>query len=126
MSRLVSFAVLIGILIVIVVLFYQVMEVFLLPLFMAALLGVVFQPLYRWAFDKFWKKRYVAAGVTTFLVLLMVLAPAGLVVAMAALQSITVIERGQGTDVAGKNPGPPPKISLCIPPPREPQPFLAP
>jgi predicted PurR-regulated permease PerM len=102
MSRLVSFAVLIGILVVIVVLFYQVMEVFLLPLFMAALLGVVFQPLYRWAFERFWKKRYVAAGVTTFLVLLMVLAPAGLVVTMAALQSITVIERVQATDVAGK------------------------
>ncbi len=102
MSRLVSFAVLIGILIVIVVLFYQVMAVFLLPLFMAALLGVVFQPLYRWALDKFWKKRYVAAGVTTFLVLLMVLAPAGLVVTMAALQGITVVERVQATDVAGK------------------------
>jgi predicted PurR-regulated permease PerM len=102
MSRLVSFAVLIGILIVIVVLFYQVMEVFLLPLFMAALLGVVFQPLYRWAFDRFWKKRYVAAGVTTFLVLLMVMAPAGLVVTMAAVQSVAVFERVQATDVAGK------------------------
>ena len=99
MSRLVSFAVLIGILVVIVVLFYQVMEVFLLPLFMAALLGVVFQPLYRWALEKLWKKRYLAAGVTTFLVLLMVLAPAGLVVTMAALQGITVVERVQTTDV---------------------------
>lgn len=115
MSRLVSFAVLIGILIVIVVLFYQVMAVFLLPLFMAALLGVVFQPLYRWAFDKFWKNRYVAAGVTTFLVLLMVLAPAGLVVTMAALQSISVIERVQATDVAGKAKGLRQKFELDIP-----------
>lgn len=102
MSRLVSFAVLIGILIVIVVLFYQVMAVFLLPLFMAALLGVVFQPLYRWAFEKLWKRRYLAAGVTTVLVLVVVLAPAGLVVTMAALQSISVFERIQATDVAGK------------------------
>ena len=102
MSRLVSFAVLIGILIVIVVLFYQVMEVFLLPLFMAALLGVVFQPLYRWAFEKFWKKRYVAAGVTTFLVLVVVLAPTGLVMTMATLQGISVFERIQATDVTGK------------------------
>jgi len=115
MSRLVSFAVLIGILIVIVVLFYQVMAVFLLPLFMAALLGVVFQPLYRWAFDKFWKNRYVAAGVTTFLVLLMVLAPAGLVVTMAALQSISVIERVQATDVAGKATALRKKFDLDIP-----------
>ncbi|MGI8978436.1 MAG: AI-2E family transporter [Pirellulaceae bacterium] len=102
MSRLVSFAVLIGILVVIVVLFYQVMAVFLLPLFMAALLGVVFQPLYRWALERFWKNRYAAAGVTTFLVLLVVLAPAGLVVTMAAVQSISVVERVQATDVAEK------------------------
>ncbi len=102
MSRLVSFAVLIGILIVIVVLFYQVMAVFLLPLFMAALLGVVFQPLYRWALEKFWKNRYLAAGVTTFLVLLVVLAPAALVVTMAAVQSVSVVEQVQATDVAGK------------------------
>src|SRR5688572_10437817 len=102
MSRLVSFAVLIGILVVIVVLFYQVMAVFLLPLFMAALLGVVFQPLYRWAFDRFWKNRYAAAGVTTFLVLLVVLAPAGLVITMAAKQTFEVMERVQATDVAAK------------------------
>ncbi len=102
MSRLVSFAVLIGILVVIVVLFYQVMEVFLLPLFMAALLGVVFQPLYRWALERLWKNRYLAAGVTTFLVLLVVVAPAGLVITMAAKQSIEVMERVQATDVAGK------------------------
>jgi predicted PurR-regulated permease PerM len=102
MSRLVSFAVLIGILVVIVVLFYQVMAVFLLPLFMAALLGVVFQPLYRWALERFWKNRYVAAGVTTFLVLLVVLAPAGLVVALAAVQGFSVVERVQATDVSGK------------------------
>ena len=37
MSRLVSFAVLIGILVVITVLFYRVMASFMLPLFMAAL-----------------------------------------------------------------------------------------
>src|SRR5436190_8587634 len=102
MSRLVSFAVLIGILIVIVVLFYQVMAVFLLPLFMAALLGVVFQPLYRWAFERFWKNRYVAAGVTTFLVLLMVMAPAGLVITTVAVQGVSVFEQVQATDVAGK------------------------
>ena len=102
MSRLVSFAVLIGILIVIVVLFYQVMEVFFLPLFLAALLGVVFQPLYRWALAKFWKNRYLAAGITTFLVLLVVLAPASLVITMATLQSISVVERVQATDVGAK------------------------
>lgn len=102
MSRLVSFAVLIGILVIIVVLFYQVMAVFLLPLFLAALLGVVFQPLYRWALDKFWKKRYLAAGVTTFLVLVVVLVPAGLVVTMATMQGIAVAEQVQATNFGEK------------------------
>jgi predicted PurR-regulated permease PerM len=99
MSRLVSFAVLIGILAVITVLFYRVMASFLLPLFMAALLGVVFQPLHRWALEKCGGRRYVAAGITSVLVLLSVLAPAGLVIAMATLQGIELAERVQGTDV---------------------------
>src|SRR3954468_8605328 len=102
MSRLVSFAVLIGILVVIVVLFYQVMAGFLLPLFLAALLGVIFQPLFRWSLEKVGKNRYLAAGITTFLVLLVVLAPAGLVVTMATLQGISVVERVQATDLSGK------------------------
>jgi predicted PurR-regulated permease PerM len=99
MSRLVSFAVLIGILAVITVLFYRVMASFLLPLFMAALLGVIFQPLHRWALDKCGGRRYLAAGITSALVLLSVLAPAALVITMATLQGIELAERVQGTDV---------------------------
>ena len=99
MSRLVSFAVLIGILVVITVLFYRVMASFMLPLFMAALLGVIFQPLHRWALDKCGGRRYVAAGITSLLVLFSVLAPAALVITMAALQGIELVERLRGTDV---------------------------
>jgi predicted PurR-regulated permease PerM len=95
----VSFAVLIGILVVITVLFYRVMASFLLPLFMAALLGVIFQPLQRWALAKCGGQRYVAAGITSILVLLSVLAPAGLVITMATLQGIGLAEQVQGTDV---------------------------
>jgi predicted PurR-regulated permease PerM len=94
----VSFAVLIGILIVITVLFYRVMASFLLPLFMAALLGVIFPPVHRWALAKCGGRNYVAAGVTSLLVLLSVLAPAALVITMAALQGIGLAERVRGTD----------------------------
>ena len=99
MSRMVSFAVLIGILVVITILFYRVMASFLLPLFMAALLGVIFQPLQRWTLAKCGGQRYVAAGITSLLVLLSVLAPAALVITMATLQGIGLAERVQGTDV---------------------------
>jgi len=99
MSRMVSFAVLIGILVVITILFYRVMASFMLPLFMAALLGVIFQPLHRWALAKSGGRRYVAAGITSVLVLLSVLAPAALVITMATLQGIGLAERVQGTDV---------------------------
>jgi len=93
MSRMVSFAVLIGILVVITILFYRVMASFMLPLFMAALLGVIFQPLHRWALAKSGGRRYVAAGITSVLVLLSVLAPAALVITMATLQGIGLAER---------------------------------
>ena len=98
MSRMVSFAVLIGILVVITVLFYRVMASFLLPLFMAALLGVVFQPLHRWTLAKCGGRNYLAAGLTSLLVLLSVLAPAALVITMAAMQGIGLAERVRGTD----------------------------
>ena len=99
MSRMVSFAVLIGSLVLITILFYRVMASFLVPLFMAALLGVIFQPLHRWALAKFGGRKYVAASITTALVLLSVLAPGALVTTMATLQGIGLAERLQGTDV---------------------------
>lgn len=99
MSRLVSFVVLIGILVIIVVLFYQVMAVFLLPVFAAALLGVVFQPLYRWSMEKCRGRRYAASGLTTLLVLLAVLAPTALVITMATLQGVSLVEQLQVANV---------------------------
>ena len=102
MSRLVSFAVLIGVLVLFAILFYQVMAVFLLPVFVAALLGVVFQPLHRWSLEKCRGATYIASGLTTFLVLLSVLAPAGLVISLAAIQGLSLIEHVKAMDVRGK------------------------
>jgi predicted PurR-regulated permease PerM len=99
MTRLVSFAVLIGILVIIAILFYRVMASFLLPLFMAAMLGVIFQPLYRWTLAKVGGRRYAAAGITSVLVLLSVLIPAVLVVLMGIFQGLELAGRVQGTDV---------------------------
>ena len=67
MARLVSFAVLIVILILIALLFFRVMASFMLPLFLAALLVVVFHPLYRWTLVRCRNQRYVAAALTTIM-----------------------------------------------------------
>ncbi len=93
MARIVSFIVLVAILIGIGILFLQVMWAFLLPLFLAAMLGVVFQPLYSWILSRLRNYRYVSSAVTTFLILMLVLAPTGLVFTLAVLEGISLIDR---------------------------------
>ncbi len=65
MARIVSFVVLVAILLAIAALFFQVMAGFLLPLFMAVLLAVMFGPLHRWFMAKCKGHDRVAAGLTT-------------------------------------------------------------
>lgn len=102
MSRLVSFAVLIGILILFVVLFYRVMGMFLLPGFMAALMFVVFQPVFRWSMRRSNGRRYLASAITTILVLLAVLAPVGIVASIAGVQGLDLLAKLEVKDVRDK------------------------
>ncbi len=115
MSRMVSFLVLVAILIVIGILFFQVMSAFMVPLFLAALLVVVFQPLYRWIYDQCLSQRYIAAGLTTLAVLLIVLIPAGLVIAMGTAQGLAIVEKLEVTDVRTKLRGLRQQLDLEIP-----------
>lgn len=75
MARIVSLVVLIVILLVIGVLFFRVMAGFLLPLFLALLLVIMFGPLYRWFRGRCRGRTRVAAVLTTGSILLMVLIP---------------------------------------------------
>lgn len=102
MARFVSFLVLIAILVIISIIFFQVMAGFFVPLFLAALLGVVVQPLYRWTLAKCNGYRHLAAGVTTFLVALIVLLPIGLVVSTATLEGLSLLDRLQLSNVREK------------------------
>ena len=102
MARLVSFVVLLVILTVIALLTFRVMASFLLPLFLAALLVVVFHPLYQWVLQRCWKQRYLAATLTTILVMLSVLAPAALVFALAGAQGAALASQIRGTNVRQK------------------------
>lgn len=105
MARFVSFLVLVAILVILAVVFFQVMSGFLVPLFLAAMLGVVVQPLYRWALAQcrgYRYDRYVAAGVTTALVALIVLLPIGLVASTAVLEGLSLVDQLQLANVREK------------------------
>jgi predicted PurR-regulated permease PerM len=102
MARFVSFLVLVAILVVLAIVFFQVMAGFFVPLFLAALLGVVVQPLYRWTLSKVPRYRYVAAGITTTLVALIVLLPIGMVVTTATLEGLSLIDQLQLGNVRAK------------------------
>jgi predicted PurR-regulated permease PerM len=98
----VSFIVLVAILLAITALFVRVMWGFLLPLFLAAMLGVVFQPVYAWSLDKCRGYRYVASTLSTLIVLLIVLVPAGLIASLAAMQGLSLVDQFRAADVRGK------------------------
>ncbi len=91
MSRMVSFIVLVAIIVVIGFLFYRVMAPFLLPMFLAALLVVLFHPLHRWIELKCGGRQKLAAVITTAGVLLVVLVPLLATVILAASEGSAVV-----------------------------------
>ena len=74
--RVVSFIVLLAILLLIGTMFFQVMANFVVPLFLAAVLVVVFEPLHIWARLKLPGRPRAAAMLTTVLIVLTVVLPA--------------------------------------------------
>ena len=75
MPRVVSFIVLLAIILLIGALFFQVMVQFIVPLFLAAVLVVIFKPLHLWVLKKCGQRVKLAAAVTTLLIVLIVLLP---------------------------------------------------
>lgn len=72
-------------------LFYQVMAGFFVPLFLAALLVVLFRPLHQWYFARLGNRARTAALATTFSILGIVLLPLMLVLGVAATQFSSAI-----------------------------------
>lgn len=87
MARIISFVVLVGILLVIAALFFQVMAGFFLPLFLAVLLAVIFRPLHLWLAARSRGHPRLAAGATTLAILVIVLAPMLTVLIQAGLEA---------------------------------------
>ncbi len=88
MSRLMSLIALIAVIVVIGLLFYKVMVGFFVPVFLAAVLVVVFRPLHLYMLKRTGDRPKLAAAATTCLILLSVLLPFGLIGTAAALQGV--------------------------------------
>ncbi len=102
MSRMISFWVLIGIIVLLGIVFYQVMAMFLLPLFLAVMLAVVFHPLHHWMLLKCKGRQKTAALLTTLSMLLIVLVPAGWVITMATLEGISIATKVNVSNIQEK------------------------
>jgi predicted PurR-regulated permease PerM len=90
MAKIVSFIVLVVILLLIGGLFLQVMAGFLLPLFLAMLLVVIFGPLNRWFRRRCGKHERIAAMLTTVSIMLLVLIPMLVLLLEAGLEARAV------------------------------------
>jgi predicted PurR-regulated permease PerM len=93
MARIVSFVVLVAISLFFVVLFFQVMADFLLPMFLALMLVIMFGPLHRWIKAKCRGYDRLAAGLTTLLILLIVLVPIGLIFTQATFEGFALYDK---------------------------------
>jgi len=92
MSRLVSFWILLGIVFLLAILFFRVIGIFLVPLFLAAVLVVIFNPLHHWILGRVQGKRRIAAGLTMLAIMSLVLIPIGLLITFAILEGIGLVK----------------------------------
>jgi predicted PurR-regulated permease PerM len=73
--RVISFIVLLAIVLLVGAIFFQVMAQFFVPLFLACVLLVVFEPLHRWMGARLPRRPRLAAMLTTFSIILVVVLP---------------------------------------------------
>lgn len=91
MSRMLSLVVLITIILIVGAMFYQVMAMFLLPLFLATVLTVLFRPLYRRLLVRFPDRPRLAALGTTLGAALVVMLPAALILTMSIQEATNAV-----------------------------------
>lgn len=93
MTRLVSFGVLLALVVLFGLLSFRVMANFLLPMLLAAMLVVIFGPMHRWVRGRTGWPDWAAAGLSTLLVVLIVLAPVSLLVFRAGGEAVGILSR---------------------------------
>ena len=96
-------------------LFYRVMAGFFVPLFLAALLVVIFRPVHQLLFESTGQRPRIAALLTTLMVLSVVLVPILLVVVVAASQFTAMLSRVNFDGLAGALERGRKQVSLSLP-----------
>ena len=99
MARNASLIVLLGIIAALGFVFFRVMAEFWLPLFLAALLVVIFRPVHRWILDRCEGKQKRAAVLTTLAILFIVLGPLIWIVALAVSEVEVLFARPWASEV---------------------------
>ncbi len=102
MSRYVSFAVLLTVIAILTFVFYRILAGFLIPLFLAALLVVIFGPLHNRIVELCRGRKKTAALLTTLSVLLVVLIPIGMLLTLAVFEGKDVVSNFRVVDVKNK------------------------
>lgn len=100
LSRILSVVMLIFGIIAVGALFYKVMAGFFVPLFLAALLVVIFRPVHKWIYDSIGQKPRTAAAATTALVLALVLMPVILIISVATSQFTAMVSHVNFNDLS--------------------------
>lgn len=118
--RVVSLLVLLAVLVFTGVLFFRVMAIFVVPLFLACVMVVVFEPVFKWINQRCGNRTPLAAVLTTLLISLLVLAPCAFLgwSALAEINTI-VAANAQHTEPAPEIPDQPGAVGPV--PPDEPQ-----
>ena len=93
MSRYISLITLLLVIGILIVVFYKVMAVFFVPLFLAALLVVIFKPFHLWFLNTFKGQQKLAAFLTTATILLVVLIPLLALFVLAAFESQQLLRK---------------------------------
>src|SRR5512146_1912434 len=91
MSRMASFVTLLVILLAFAARFLRVMASFLLPMFLAVLLVVMFRPVHQWILVRCRGRERLAAGLTTLAILAIVLAPMTFVLVQAGDEAKSLV-----------------------------------
>lgn len=116
MARIISFVVLVAILLVMGALFFQVMAGFFVPLFLALLLVVMFQPVHRWIVVRSRGRERLAALITTLAILTIVMAPLLLVLIQAGFEASSIAQRWNSAAVRERISALRDKTGLALPP----------
>lgn len=98
-ARLISFLALAAIVLFFGTLSYEVLSAFLLPMFLAVLLVLIFKPLHLWITERCGGRERIAAGLTTLAVSLIVLLPVTWLLYRAGRETVTLVQGVEPSEV---------------------------